>query len=91
MAVGMETREFRSPVHKLLRFFRRSRDNWKRKHQKVKRLCKKLTNQVAAVEKSRDRWKSEVKQLRARVQELESERERQKALACQFLRPTRVR
>jgi hypothetical protein len=80
MAVGMETQEFKSPARKLIRFFQRSRDKWKQKHHEVKRTCKKLGNQVAAVEKSRRAWRTRAKQLDARVRELEAALEREKNL-----------
>lgn len=81
MAVGMETQEFKSPPRKLIRFFQRSRDQWKQKHHEVKRACKKLGTQVAAVEKSRRLWRTRAKRLEARVRELEAALELQKTLA----------
>lgn len=81
MAVGMETKEFKSPAPKLIRFFQRSRDKWKQKHHEVKRICKKLGNQVAAVEKSRQLWRTRAKRLHARIRELEAALELQKAFA----------
>ena len=80
MSVGLEAREFKSPVSKLVRFFRVSRDGWKQKHHALKQHCKKLANQTAAVEKSRDRWKREAKELRKSVRALEIELERQKSV-----------
>ncbi len=78
MSVGMETREFKSPLRKLVRFFRSSRDAWKEKYRLMKRQCRKLANQAAAVEKSRDRWRQEAKELHRSVKKLEKELERQK-------------
>ncbi len=66
-----ESREFRSPQRKLVRFFQRSRDNWKRKCREAKQRCKLLANQVRAVEKSRERWHAEAEAARRRVEELE--------------------
>ncbi len=71
MILGTDARQFRSPATKLVRFFQGSRDSWKRKHQEAKRLCKKLGNQVRAVEKSRAHWKKVAGQQRQRVRELE--------------------
>ena len=78
MSVGMEAREFKSPLRKLVRFFRSSRDARKEKHGKLNQHGKKLANQTAAVEKSRDRWRQEVRELRQTVKKLEDELERQK-------------
>ena len=66
-----ESREFRSPQRKLVRFFQKSRDNWKWKCQQAKQRCKLLANQVRAVEKSREQWRAEAEAARRRVEELE--------------------
>jgi septal ring factor EnvC (AmiA/AmiB activator) len=73
----MECAMFKSPVSKLLKFFRASRDGWKAKCQEAKRLNKKLANQTRAVEKSREHWKQlaqaaqqQIRQLRREVDEL---------------------
>ena len=79
MSAVMETLELKSPVRKLVRFFRRSRDNWKEKHHAMKRKCRRLANQAAAVEKSREQWRAQVQDLRQRVNELENELAKQKA------------
>jgi len=49
---------YRSPPSKLLRFFRRSRDQWKRKCQSAKRENKSLKIRLAKMAESRDRWKA---------------------------------
>ena len=77
----METKELRSPVRKLARFFRSSRDGWKTKCQEWKRNNKKLSNQVRAVEKSREHWKQIAKAERQRVRQLERELEAAKNIA----------
>lgn len=50
---------YRSPVAKLLRFFRRSRDRWKEKCLTAKRQNKSLKTRLAKMKESRDRWKAE--------------------------------
>ena len=65
MAVA-EPLPYRSPIRKLLRFFERSRDQWKEKCQKAKRENNSLKVRLAAMKESRDRWK-------AKAQELEEE------------------
>ena len=71
----METTEFRSPIRKLVSFFRTSRDGWKEKYQESKRENKRLGNQVRAVEKSRAHWKQVAKAKALRVGRLERELE----------------
>ena len=77
----METKELRSPVGKLVRFFRSSRDGGKAKCQERKEPNKKLSNQVRAVEKSREHWKQIAKAERRRVRQLERELEAAKNIA----------
>jgi len=77
----MESDELRSPVRKLVRFFRSSRDGWKSKYQEAKRTIKRLVNQVRAVEKSREHWKQVAKAEGRRVRGLERELEAIKNLA----------
>jgi hypothetical protein len=50
---------FRSPLRKLVVFFRRSRDKWKEKCQKAKRQNKSLKICLAKMKESRDRWKAQ--------------------------------
>jgi hypothetical protein len=79
MSAVMESSELKSPLRKLVRFFRRSRDGWKVKHHAMKRMCRTLANQVAAVEKSRDEWRARARGSQRRVDELEKELAEQKA------------
>jgi chromosome segregation ATPase len=86
MRLGTESRRFKSPPAKLIRFFERSRDAWKEKYRQLKQECRRLAGQTAAVEESRDRWRREARQLRQTVKTLENELERQK----QILEPTAI-
>lgn len=67
----MEVQNFTSPLRKLVNFFRKSRDRWKEKYQEAKRLCKKLSNQVRAVERSRKKWRDLACKYQRRLSELE--------------------
>jgi hypothetical protein len=53
-----ETLGYRSPISKLLPFFQRSRDQWKRKCQAAKQENKSLKIRLAKMKESRDRWKA---------------------------------
>lgn len=68
------TKEYSSPVRKLLAFFERSRDGWKEKYQQVKRLARKLQGRVRTLERSREHWKERAKQLRAELTEQKTKR-----------------
>jgi hypothetical protein len=67
---------FKSPMRKLVKFFRKSRDSWKAKCLEAKTLNKRLATQVRAVEKSRAAWRrkaeSAERELRDRRQAGES-------------------
>ena len=52
---------YRSPVAKLLRFFWRSRDQWKAKCKAAKRENKSLKQRLLKMKESRDRWKAQAK------------------------------
>ena len=66
-------RPFKSPVRKLLSFFRRSRDRWKAKSLDLKQQLKKEQNQVRAVTKSRAAWRDKARAANRQVQELQLE------------------
>lgn len=73
---------YKSPQRKLVKFFEKSRDQWKYKCQEAKKTVKRLKNRNRFLEASKERWKSRVKeleyelaQLTAREQARESELE----------------
>jgi chromosome segregation ATPase len=68
----------RSPVRKLARFFRASRDRWKEKCRQSRMERKRLSNQLRAVEKSRGHWRACFQQERQKVRELQRELEQLK-------------
>jgi hypothetical protein len=77
----MDCMTFKSPVGKLVKFFRRSRDGWKAKCQEAKRTNKKLANQTRAVEKSREQWKEIAQTAQQQVRQLKRELEALKSTA----------
>ena len=52
---------YRSPIAKLLRFFLRSRDQWKAKCKAAKRENKSLKIRLSKMTESRDRWKAKAR------------------------------
>lgn len=64
---------YKSPVLKLVKFFRTSRDGWKAKYQQAQRENKRLANQTRAVEKSRAHWKQAAQTAKHKNCELERE------------------
>lgn len=63
---------WKSPLRKLVRFFQRSRDQWKRKHHALKKDIKREQNQRRAVERSRQHWREKATRAERRVCELEA-------------------
>jgi uncharacterized coiled-coil DUF342 family protein len=57
---------FRSRLSALVWFFRKSRDGWKKKYQKVKQEIRGSRSELRDVRRSREKW-------RMRVEELEQE------------------
>jgi len=68
-----EPGQYRSPQRKLVRFFEKSRNQWKAKCRDAKRMVRRLKNRAAWLEHSRDTWKARAMQLRQRIYELETE------------------
>ncbi len=59
-----ESTTFKSPPHALLRAARLGRQRWKNKAQERRRRLKTLTNEVAALRRSRQHWKDLAGKLR---------------------------
>lgn len=78
IALDNEQKVFRSPRAKLLRFFERSRNGWKQKCREAKNDAKRLTNNVAALKRSRCRWKVLAKQHADEIERLRRELEEAK-------------
>jgi hypothetical protein len=73
MEVGVEVKEYRSPQYKLVRFFERSRDNWKRKSHHGKVLIKRLTSRLAKMRHGRDRWRERAAVLESELAQVQDE------------------
>ena len=64
-----QEKKYKSPQSKLVKFFAKSRNAWKRKCREAKRAVKRLKNRIRFLEQSKEHWKS-------RAQELEAESDR---------------
>ncbi len=72
-------KEYKSPQRKLVKFFEKSRDQWKSKCIEAKATVKRLKNRVRFLEKSKDQWKSRVKELEEELAQMKAkEQEREK-------------
>jgi uncharacterized protein YceH (UPF0502 family) len=65
--------DYKSRPGALIWFFRKSRDRWKSKYQKLKATVKGFKNQSAAVTKSREQWRAKAERAEQRVSALETE------------------
>jgi predicted nucleic acid-binding Zn-ribbon protein len=65
--------DYQSPDRNLAWAFRKSRDNWKRKHQALKQDHKRLQNQLRDVRKSRQRWQQRAQQAEHEAQSLRAQ------------------
>jgi hypothetical protein len=61
---------YKSPRHKLVRFFEKSRNQWKAKCLNAKATVKRLQNRIRFLEKSKDRLKHRVSELEAELNTL---------------------
>lgn len=75
MSVATQGRDYKSPLRKLVRFFESSRDKWKAKHHQLKVEAKRQGNAKAALQRSRDHWKEQTKQLQKQLRDLQHERD----------------
>jgi hypothetical protein len=70
-----ETKPYKSPRRKLVKFFEKSRNQWKTKCIEAKALVKKLKNRIRYLEANKEQWKSKAIELEkelARIQALEN-------------------
>ncbi len=61
---------YKSPTHKLVRFFEQSRNNWREKHKGSKTVIKRLENKVRFLTHTKETWKQEALELRKEVKAL---------------------
>lgn len=69
----MMSLSFRSPLRKLVVFFRDSRDKWKKKCQDAKYEFKLLKRRYANLQKNHDRWQQQYRQVEAQRQQLQTQ------------------
>ena len=64
---------YKSPRHKLTKFFEKSRDQWKEKCLKAKSKGKQLSNRVRFLENSKENLKIKIKSLEEELAKLKSQ------------------
>jgi hypothetical protein len=64
--------EYKSPKHKLLRFFEKSRDSWKEKYHEKTYENKILKNKIARIDQYKETWKQRALEAEKQIKELEA-------------------
>ena len=73
MTEAQKGNAYKSPLRKLVRFFEKSRNQWKAKCREAKEMVKRLENRVRFLETSKARLKDRVKALEAEVARMKAE------------------
>jgi len=71
----MTNSEFRSPLRKLVTFFKASRENWKEKCQQVKYQLKLLKRRFENLQKNRNQWQQRYREAEMQREQLQAQRE----------------
>jgi hypothetical protein len=71
MAAGKD-KHYKSPQRKLVRFFERSRDQWKEKCLEAKAVVKGLKNRSRFLDRSKGHWKSRVHAIEAELRRMKA-------------------
>jgi hypothetical protein len=73
---GNESRVYKSPGRKLIKFFEESRNKWKVKTQESKKIIKRQKNRINFLQKSKKNWKERARALEAEVLEIRAVQDR---------------
>ena len=79
-----DTKQYKSPTRKLVKFFEKSRDQWKAKSAEAKATVKRQRNRIRYLEASKEKWKRKAIELEKELAwvktntNLESEQEEKK-------------
>jgi hypothetical protein len=77
---------YKSPERKLVRFFEKSRDNWKRKYKEAKKTSRYLKDRMRSLEKSRAYWKEQAREANEKLKIYEVEKNKKKRNSQKTLR-----
>ena len=67
------TKEYKSPRRKLVKFFEKSRDQWKLKCSDAKAMVKKQNNRIRFLEASKEKWKTKAIELEKELARMKGE------------------
>ncbi len=66
----MQEKEYKSPLKKLVKFFEKSRDNWKSKYFEKKKELKRAKNQINDLKQRKEDWKDRAIKAESKLKEL---------------------
>lgn len=73
MLLSMTNSQYKSPAHKLIKFFKDSRDKWKIKAQNAKKKIHSLTEMLRKLRHRRDELQVQVKTLKQQVNDMDKQ------------------
>ena len=65
----MQEKQYKSPLKKLVKFFEKSRDNWKNKYFEKNKELKRATNRIYDLEIRKDEWKERALEAETKLKE----------------------
>lgn len=71
---------YKSPIKKLVRFFEKSRDQWKAKCLEAKAAAKGLQHRIRYLEQSKVEWKTKAKELEKELARMKAQQNRAQSL-----------
>ena len=75
-----EQKAYKSPIRKLVRFFEKSRDQWKAKCLEAKVTAKGLKHRIRYLEQSKEEWKTRAKELEKELARIRGQENRAQSL-----------
>ena len=75
-----KAKTYKSPVKKLVRFFEKSRDQWKAKCLEAKATAKGLKHRIGYLEQSKMEWKTKAKELEKELARMKAQQNRAQSL-----------
>ena len=70
-----QDKKYKSPQSKLVKFFEKSRDAWKKKCRAAKRTSKRLKDRIRFLEHSKGHWKSRAQELEREFEGIRAEKQ----------------
>jgi len=75
-----KAKTYKSPIKKLVRFFEKSRDQWKAKCLEAKATAKGLKHRIGYLEQSKMEWKTKAKELEKELARMKAQQNRAQSL-----------